>query len=62
LRDGTLDVSTLENTHKGLEEQLQQDADSLRALKDQNTQVHPSGGESMGPGHAQHKPVAVAPQ
>jgi hypothetical protein len=36
LRDGTLDVATLEENHKGLEEQLQRDSEALRGLKDQN--------------------------
>lgn len=39
LRDGTLDVAELEEKHRGLEEQLQRDADSLRAAKDQNAQA-----------------------
>lgn len=36
LRAGTLDVTTLEDAHRGLEEQLQRDSEALRGLKDQN--------------------------
>ncbi|KAI8476350.1 MAG: hypothetical protein J3K34DRAFT_512230 [Monoraphidium minutum] len=39
LRDGTLEVAALEETHRGLEEQLQRDAEGLRSLKDQNLQA-----------------------
>lgn len=39
LRDGSLDVEKLEEDYKGHEEQLQHDADVLRALKDQNGQA-----------------------
>ncbi|GBF92001.1 hypothetical protein Rsub_04725 [Raphidocelis subcapitata] len=37
LRDGSLDVAVLEDTHRGLEEQLQRDSEALRTLKDQNS-------------------------
>jgi len=37
-----MDVAALEDTHRGLEEQLQRDSEALRALKDQNAHAKQS--------------------
>jgi hypothetical protein len=59
LREGTLDVAALEETHKGLEEQLQRDSDALRALKDQNSQVRRSAARGGHWGRRQERPPAA---